>query len=301
MDTVKDMNINSQSSVSDILNEMKESGGYSAKPLGRSAEILGEMFNEEYTNFFSFPACLIAVGCRGVIKDIVKKNLFQCIITTCGTWEHDILRSHTDYFKGEFDMSDHDLLEKGLMREGNVVIQRKDYAVIEDFMMKMLNEIYEGDKEFSTYELSWEIGKRLKEDSVLHWAYKNKIPVVVPGFTDGAPGTHLFMFQQDHKDFKINTFKDELKLSDFVYDSEKLGALMLGGGISKHHVIWWAQFKDGLNRAVYMTSAAEWDGSLSGARLREAVSWGKVHPQAKYATIPGDVTINLPFLIAKFL
>ena len=31
----------------------------------------------------------------------------------------------------------------------------------------------------------------------------------------------------------------------------------------------------GLDSAVGITTAPEYDGSLSGARLREAISWGK--------------------------
>ena len=55
---------------------------------------------------------------------------------------------------------------------------------------------------------------------------------------------------------------------------------MIGGGISKHHVIWWNQFKGGLDYAVYITTATQYDGSLSGARLEEAVSWGKIKEKA---------------------
>ncbi|MCK4717775.1 MAG: deoxyhypusine synthase family protein, partial [Thermoplasmata archaeon] len=48
----------------------------------------------------------------------------------------------------------------------------------------------------------------------------------------------------------------------------------------------------------FMTTADESDGSLSGARVREAVSWGKVKEEAKYVTVEGDVTVLLPLVIA---
>jgi deoxyhypusine synthase len=106
------------------------------------------------------------------------------------------------------------------------------------------------------------------------------------------------MFQQQHKDMKIDIFKDESKLSDLVYDATKTGAFMIGGGISKHHTIWWNQFKGGLQYAVYITSAPEWDGSSSGAVLSEAISWGKVAENAKQTTIVGEATTLLPFIYA---
>jgi deoxyhypusine synthase len=80
-----------------------------------------------------------------------------------------------------------------------------------------------------------------------------------------------------------------------------MGALMIGGGISKHHTIWWAQFNKGLEYAVYITTAVEWDGSLSGAQTREAISWGKLKEKARHITIEGDATIILPLMIAALL
>jgi deoxyhypusine synthase len=123
------------------------------------------------------------------------------------------------------------------------------------------------------------------------------VPIFNPGILDGAFGTQLTIFSQDH-DFKLNLLKDEIELSNIAFDNKKTGALMIGGGISKHHVMWWNQFKGGLDYAVYITTATQFDGSLSGARLTEAVSWGKVKERAKYETIDGDATIILPIIFA---
>src|SRR5438034_1125525 len=86
-----------------------------------------------------------------------------------------------------------------------------------------------------------------------------------------------------------------------VFGAKESGALMIGGGVSKHHTIWWNQFRGGLDHAVYITTAPEWDGSLSGARLREGISWGKVKETAKQVTIEGDATAILPIMIAAAL
>jgi len=72
--------------------------------------------------------------------------------------------------------------------------------------------------------------------------------------------------------------------------------VVIGGGISKHHVIWWSQFKGGLDYVVYLTTATEWDGSLSGARPKEAISWGKVKPSAMSTFVVADATITIPIL-----
>ncbi len=86
-----------------------------------------------------------------------------------------------------------------------------------------------------------------------------------------------------------------------MFRAESSGALIVGGGISKHHVIWWNQFRGGLDYAVYMTTAAEYDGSLSGAQVREAVSWGKVREDAWQVNVEGDATITLPIMVASII
>lgn len=48
---------------------------------------------------------------------------------------------------------------------------------------------------------------------------------------------------------------------------------------------------------VYITMAIEWDGSLSGARPKEAITWGKVKPTARQAFVLEDATVVLPILI----
>ena len=50
---------------------------------------------------------------------------------------------------------------------------------------------------------------------------------------------------------------------------------------------------------LYMCSV--FDGSLSGAQIREAVSWGKVKPEAKKMTVEGDATISLPIIYAAVM
>jgi deoxyhypusine synthase len=74
------------------------------------------------------------------------------------------------------------------------------------------------------------------------------------------------------------------------------GAFMMGGGISKHHTLWWNQYRGGLDYAVYITTSSEWDGSLSGALVTEAISWGKVTTEAKQITIHADISTILPFI-----
>ncbi len=258
---------------------------------------------EDCYNFLSFPACVVSTGLRGTLIQLLKNEKFNTVLTTCGTLDHDIARAYGAYYHGNFMLDDAEVKERGYSRLGNVLVPASVYGdEVEKRVMQWLQEIYEeGKKELSTHELVWEFGKRMPKNTICWQAWKHKIPVFIPGITDGAIGTHLLMFSQDHPDFRVNVLKDEKKLSDIVFDHPVTGALMIGGGISKHHVIWWNQFKDGLDYAVYLTSAPEWDGSLSGARMREAISWGKLKAKARYVTVEGDATVNLPLVVSRIL
>ncbi len=300
---VEDINLWENMTVAQLMDEFYKSGGFVAKHLAVAEKILLKMFKEENTTFLSFPACIIATGTRGVIKELVKRKLVDVIITTCGTLDHDIARSFKNYYHGSFLMDDVELHRKGVNRLGNVLVPNESYGtVMENFVLPLLEELYQEKKKWGARELIAEVGKKLDDDeSILFWAAKNNIPIYVPGITDGSFGAQLWTFREMNPDFQVDVLQDEHELADIIFEAKKTGALMIGGGISKHHTIWWNQFRDGLDYAVYITTAVEWDGSLSGARIREAISWGKVREDAKYVTVEGDATVLLPLLISSIL
>jgi deoxyhypusine synthase len=302
---VKDIELKNGMNSNELVRELYESGGFTAKKVGIGVDILENMVKEKNcVKFLSFPACIISTGTRGIIKELIKRKLVDVIITTCGTLDHDLARIWENYYHGFFLVDDAELHNKGVNRLGNIFIPNDCYGkILEEKMQPILNEIYKKKKKWSTKELIWEFGKHLekeknKDQSIIYWAYKNQIPIYVPGITDGAFGSQVWMYYQNHRDFTIDLLKDEQDLSDTVFDASKSGALIIGGGISKHHTIWWNQFKGGLDHVVYITTAVEYDGSLSGAQTREAISWGKVKEKADNVTIDGDATVLLPIMIS---
>ena len=301
---VKDINLEDIKSFKDLLDVYYESGGFMSSKIGNAFSILKKMFTDsDYTVFLSFPADVVATGLRGVFKTIVKQKLVNVIITTCGTIDHDLARVFKKYYSGDFFLNDIELRKKNIHRLGNVLVPRESYGlIIEEKMRSILDSIYnEGVRDLSTYELNWYIGSKLDDSSILYWAYKHKIPIVVPGPYDGAVGNQIWLFQQFHKDFKLDLFKDETLLSDLVFEAKKTGGIILGGGISKHHLLWWNQFRGGLDLAIQITSGVEFDGSLTGARLSEAITWGKIKPTGYEVSIWGEATVIFPILIKGVL
>jgi len=305
LEPVKDINIE-DISFQDLARQMRESGGFTAKKFGEGVKIFEDMLQDkDCMKFLSLPAAPISTGMRGVIKHLVKNKMVDVIITTCGFLDHDVARTFKDYYKGDFMMDDQVLGEQGINRLGSVLVPNESYGIIiEEKIMPVLQELYdEGKKAISTREFCDAIGEFLggaekAEESILYWAHKNNIPVFIPAPTDGSVGSQVWSFNQKHPDFTFDILKDERELSELVFNANKMGALMIGGGVSKHHVIWWTQFNGGLDYAVYITTAPEYDGSLSGAQTREAISWGKLKGDAAHVTIEGDATLILPFMVA---
>jgi len=305
---VRDIVLKKNMTTNQLMKQLYDSGGFSAKKVADGVDILERMVREtDCVKFLSFPACIISTGTRGVIKELLKRKLFDVIITTTGTLDHDLARVWKDYYHGSFMADDKELHQQGINRLGNIFIPLECYGtILEEKIQPILNELCAEKQKWSTKDLIWEFGKRLEKekngkDSIMYWAWKNKIPIYVPGITDGAFGSQLWMYYQDHRNFTIDLFKDEQDLSDIVFTAKKTGAFIIGGGISKHHVIWWNQYCNGLSHAVYITTAVEHDGSLSGAQTREAISWGKIAEKADNITIEGDATVLLPLMISALL
>jgi deoxyhypusine synthase len=304
---VKDIQINSNTTLENLISQFGETGGFVASKIPIATSIIKNMNENECTKFLSFPADIMATGTRGLIRQLVENDMVDVVVTTCGTLDHDIARILADYYHGDFAMNDEKLREEGVSRLGNVLVPDDSYGIpIENWIQPILEDIYSQESRWPPWKIWHELGLRLAKEensseSFLVECAKKNIKVFVPGPTDGAVGSQLWLFWQSHKDFTLDVLAEEHELSDIVHEAKSTGALIVGGGISKHHTIWWNQFRDGLDYAVQVTTAPEWDGSLSGARVREAVSWGKVRPKARRITVEGDATVLLPLILGPLL
>jgi deoxyhypusine synthase len=301
---IEDYEFSEKMSVEELVMQMEKAWGFTAGKVAVGVKILERMIRmRDCVKFLSFTGNLVATGTRGAFRELVKRKLIDVAITTCGTLDHDMARCWKDYYRGSFIMNDAKLHEEGINRLGNVLVPNDSYGtIIEEKMQALLQDLWkENVREVSSSQLCREIGKRIcNESSILYWAAENGVPVYVPGITDGAVGYQTWLFSQDH-DFRLNLLKDSGEINDLVFTAKKTGALIVGGGISKHHTIWWNQFRDGLDYAVYVSTADEWDGSLSGARPREAVSWGKISAKAKRVMIEGDASLILPVMVSSLV
>lgn len=275
---VEDVRIDDAPSLDTLIRRLEAGGGFSAKEVATGVDILARILSDrDMTVFLSFPADIVSTGTRGVLATLVREGYVDAIITTCGTLDHDLARSFRPYYHGDWDLDDAALHRRHVYRLGNLIIPEANYGtIIERKMRGILDRLWKGGtRALSTRALSAAIGEAIpakERSSILRAAFERKVPVIVPGITDGAVGSQVWLYWQDHRGLSFDLLSDEQLLSDLVFEAKRAGAVILGGGISKHHTIWWNQFRSGLDAALYITTAVEWDGSLSGARTREAVS-----------------------------
>ena len=105
-DPVKDININSDTKLSDLISQFGEAGGFVASKVSTATHIVQGMNSKDCTKFLSFPADIMATGTRGLMKQIVENDMADVVVTTCGTLDHDIARVLADYYHGDFAMDD---------------------------------------------------------------------------------------------------------------------------------------------------------------------------------------------------
>ncbi len=275
--------------------------GFQATNLGSAVEIIKKMKQQKATIFLSFTSNMVASGLRGLIAELCRRRFVDAIITAGGSLDHDLIKSFMPYHIGDFSMDDSELHKKGINRLGNILVPNKCYELLEDKMQRLFGALSKEHTMLAPSEIARAMGSIAKKDSFLYWCAKNKIPVFSPGITDSAIGLQAYFFKQQHKQFGIDVTKDMQQLAQLVLNSDKTGAIVLGGGISKHHVLGANLLRGGLDYSIYVTTASPFDGSLSGARTQEAISWSKLKEQANHVNVVCDATIAFPLIIKGVL
>ncbi len=268
--------------------------GFQASELAKAARLWLKMREECDVIFLSFTSNLVASGLRGVIKELCKRKEVDVVVTAGGSIDHDIIKSYKKYAISDFRENDIELHKKGVNRICNILVDNSCYQFMEEFIHKVFDEV-EGES-ISPSLLIDKIGSKLNESAFSYWCWKNHIPVFCPGIIDAALGLHLFFYRQKRK-LSIDVSADLERLAQIVLNAERTGALILGGGISKHHTIASNILRGGLDYAIYINTSQPWDGSLSGAPPSEAISWGKIAESNRSANVVVDATIGLPLML----
>jgi deoxyhypusine synthase len=291
----------------ELAEEMRLTGVMQGGRVGKAVDIVAEMFSDpDYTTFITLSGPLVPGGLRVIIRDLIKGGYVDAVMTNGANMVHDLVeamgRSH---FIGTVNVDDEELYEQGYNRAYDIFIENDTFVDIESYVGRLVDDIPEEKRDgIAFHEFLYELGKRITDDdSVLKAAADMNIPIFSPGFLDSMLGIPLWLYGKQKK-LVFNPLKDFDLLADMVFDAKKSGAIILGGGTPKHHTQYMHTLREGLDAAVQLSSARVEDGSLSGAPLRESITWGKLKKgqlEEKTATIFGEVTSLFPLIIAAAL
>ncbi|MBI4210964.1 MAG: deoxyhypusine synthase [Candidatus Diapherotrites archaeon] len=280
------------------------STGYQASHLSRAIEITGRMISAKAAIFLGYTSNMVSSGLREVFRYLVQHRKVHVVVTTAGGIEEDIIKCLGDFVLGDFRASGKVLRKNGINRIGNIYVPNSRYVRFEEFLQPLLEELYAEQKKtgraISVSGLVWRMGERINDErSICHWAWKNRIRVFCPALTDGALGDNIYFFKYRRPDFAIDITEDTRLLNDTTIDQGKTGLIILGAGVVKHAILNANMFRNGADFAVYINNSQEFDGSDAGALPEEAVSWGKILPEAASVKVFGDATILFPILVAE--
>ncbi|KAG5298670.1 deoxyhypusine synthase [Histoplasma ohiense] len=293
--------------------------GFQASAMGDAVQIINDMrtwrdpeTGEKTTKFLGYTSNVISSGLRETLRYLVQHKHVSAIVTTAGGIEDDFITCLAPTYLGSFATPGPSLRAKGLNCIGNLIVPNNNYCAFEDWVMPILDTMLEEQEAsgVSTMETAFHwtpskiirrLGKEINnENSVYYWAYKNDIPVFCPALTDGSLGdmTYFHTFKSSPRQLRVDIVEDVRKINTIAVRAKQAGMIILGGGLVKYHIANVCLMRNGAESAVYINTAQEFDGNDAGARPDEAVSWGKIKPDANSVKVCAEATVTFPIIAA---
>ncbi|MGC9516958.1 MAG: deoxyhypusine synthase [Methanomicrobiales archaeon] len=296
---IQHMQIDEKMTVLQLIEQMGKSGVLGAGKVEKATQLLAEIIKDKDTAvFLSVAGPIVPGGLRKIISDLIKDGSVDVLITSGANITHDLLEAFGGYHYRGINQDDEELCEEGIGRIGDLYTRSEDFVVFEDKVSELLNEITAKYSKLNIRELLFKIGEYIDdEDSILRAASLNNVPIFAPGLIDSMLGLQLWMFTQTN-DLTLDAIGDMHELSDIVFNSKKVAAVILGGGLPKHYSLASNLLKGGVDSAIQITMDRSEAGSLGGAPLEEAKSWAKAKAGSNLVSVVGDVTIIFPLILA---
>ncbi|TFG00376.1 MAG: deoxyhypusine synthase [Promethearchaeota archaeon] len=293
---INQFKINKDTDITSLIKSLLGTG-FNAKRLALACEIYKEMVdNKDCVKFFGLAGAMVPVGMQGIIYDFIKEGYIDILVTTGANLTHDIAETlgyhHLQGSVSISDISDIDLHKQEMNRIYDVFMPNKVYEGIEDFV----SQLKIPDNEMTVSSFLKYLGEQLPENSnsVIKICAEKNVPIFCPAFTDSGLALQLGFH---HQKLNLNHFKDMLDMVNIAWDAKIAGICIIGGGVPKNFIFQSMQFcPNSATYAIQITMDRPEPGGLSGATLREAMSWGKVNEKAKYSTVIADATIALPLI-----
>ena len=286
---------------------------FQARNLATAADIYNRMLSDhDCTVILTLAGSLFSAGLKHVVVEMIENNMVDAIVSTGAIIvDQDFFEAlGFKHYMGTPFVNDMELSELAIDRIYDTYIDEDQLRVCDMTIAKIADAL--APKPHSSREFIHAMGAYLDgeglnvEKSVVLSAYKNRVPIFVPAFSDCSAGFglvyHQWHRQEEH--VSIDSVQDFRELTEIKLAVKDTGIIMVGGGVPKNFTQDVVVATDILGEqkpvhkyAIQLTVADERDGGLSGSTLKEACSWGKV--DLKYEQMVfGEATITFPLLIS---
>ena len=301
----------------DLINYYSSSGAYNGGRLVEACKIFENMIQEDVTVCLTLSGALTPAGIGGFINQLIKNGVIDFIISTGANLYHDLhFALDLPVYQGDFRADDADLLKNGIVRIYDIFLPNETLIKTDKFVQTVAKN-FDTDGPVSSASLHhfigtqlWKKGKKPKY-SIMAAAAKYNVPIFTPSPGDSSIGMNLALLKMSNKNLVIDTDLDVLESAAIIYNSEKTGAVELGGGAPKNFYMQTQPMlsqimnidTEGHDYFIQITADAPHWGGLSGATPSEAISWKKIKPNKlkNNVVVYCDVTIAAPIIFSYIL
>ena len=257
------------------------------------------------------------LGCSSIVP-LIKAGFVDWIVSTGANLYHDMhFALNYPVRVGSFRLPDTELRKNDIVRIYDVLLGYSDCLMATDDILRAILVMPEFQKEMGTAELhhlvgkycaEWERKAGLKDVSVLAAAYRAGVPCYTSSPGDSTIGMNVAGVELRGSKLRVNPSIDVNETTALVLAAKrsggKSGVVLWGGGSPKNFMLQTEpQIQEVLRIKEYgqdyflqVTDARPDTGGLSGATPSEAVSWGKIDPDALPDAVVcyTDTTIAMP-------
>jgi deoxyhypusine synthase len=307
---VKHMRLQPGMTVNQLIQQFDNSGSFGAGRLASACDIYEQMVRDkDCTVFLALAGAVVPAGLRTAIADLIRKRLIDGLVSTGANMVHDLVEAlGGHHYKGHWFVDDYLLYKYHIYRIYDVFVPEEDFVKADQALVEMFDEIAveQNGKTKSTDEIMKEIGRRLKDpNSIVRAAYEAKVPIFLPAMRDSEFAyIHRVHTRRTRKGSPLNisAFQEVPHLLELMEKSEKLGAVILGGGVPRNSVQHAALMTGKpLDYVVIITTDRPEPGGLSGSTIEETISWGKTKLKAGKTMVFSDSLIAFPLMVSAVL
>jgi len=296
--------------VNQLMQQFDNAGSFGAGRLASACDIFERMIrDEECTIFLAVAGAMVPAGLRTTIADLIRRRLIDVLVSTGANMVHDLIEAVGGrHYKGHWFVDDYLLYKYHIYRIYDVFVPEEDFVKADETLIKMFDQIAsrKSEKNFSTNGIMREIGMRLKDPmSIVRSAYESNVPIFLPAMRDSEFAyIHRVHTVRSKKGdaLTIGAFQEVPDMLKIMEQSERIGMVVLGGGVPRNSVQHAALMTGkGLDYVVIITTDRPEPGGLSGSTIEETISWGKTKRKADKAMVISDALIAFPLMVASVL